>query len=454
MTLWHISWGYLWNRKLTTSLTVLSVALAVALISSVLTLRAETEERFVRESQAFDAVIGAKGSPLQLVLSTVYMMDQPVGNISVEQYKELLADDPSVQAAFPMNLGDTYKGFRLVGVERKMMDHSWTDMEGGDERKPFTLDDGRYFEKSFEAVLGAMAARQTGLEIGQDFISTHGLIPVPEGFEMEGHDHSANPYTVVGILEPSNSPFDRGIYCSLASVWEAHAGGHGTHDVHHGDHGAQGDHEAQDAHEAHADDEAQDVHEAAYEEWGLHPEEMVTAVLVQLESPTQRFEFEAYVNNSPMGLMAAIPINQIRNLYDKVLGWVKLVLLAVGYLVVVISALSILIGLYLSILQRRRDLAVMRALGASAYEIFGVVLIEAFWVTLLGIGCGWLAGVAATYVLGEFLTYRFGLVVNAFRLSQDQIAAFFIVWIIGIFAGFLPAWQAYDRDVARDLADL
>jgi putative ABC transport system permease protein len=96
----------------------------------------------------------------------------------------------------------------------------------------------------------------------------------------------------------------------------------------------------------------------------------------------------------------------------------------------------------------------MRALGASAYEIFGVVLIEAFWVTLLGIGFGWLTGVGVTYVLGEYLTRNYGLVVNAFRLSQDQIAAFFIVWIIGIFAGFLPAWQAYDRDVARDLTDL
>ncbi len=430
MTLWRISWGYLWNRKLTTCLTVLSVALAVALISSVLTLRAETEDRFVRESQAFDVVVGAKGSPLQLVLSTVYMMDQPVGNIPIAQYKELLADDAYVQAAFPINLGDTYRGFRLVGVERKLMDHSWTDMEGAEERKPFVLDEGRYFDKPFEAVVGAMAARQTGLKIGDTFISTHGLIEMPEGAAAPEHDHAKNPYTVVGILKPSNSPFDRGIYCRLDSVWQAHGGGHGTHGA----------------------EEAGDTPD--FEEWGLHPEEMVTAVLVQLQSPTQRYEFEGYINNSPMGVMAAIPINQIRNLYDKVLGWVKLVLLAVGYLVVVISALSILIGLYLSILQRRRDLAVMRALGASAYEIFGVVLIEAFWVSLLGILSGWLGGVAVTYALGQFLTYRFGLVVNAFRLSQDQIAAFFIVWIIGIFAGFLPAWQAYDRDVARDLADL
>lgn len=179
---------------------------------------------------------------------------------------------------------------------------------------------------------------------------------------------------------------------------------------------------------------------------------MVTAVLVQLHSPALRFQYEQMIREST-SVMAAIPINEIAKLYDQLLGTAKLVMLAVGYLVVVISALSILIGLYLSILQRKRDLAIMRALGASAYEVFGAVIIEAFWVTLLGIACGWVLGSAVSHALGQYLAWRFGLVIAAFNVTQEEWVAFAVVALVGLLAGILPAWQAYRCDVARDLAD-
>jgi len=177
----------------------------------------------------------------------------------------------------------------------------------------------------------------------------------------------------------------------------------------------------------------------------------VTAVLVQLDSPADRFTFKDLVNRN-YNAAADIPIQVIEKLYDQLLSTAKTVLLAVGYLVVVVSALSILIGLYLSILQRRRDLAIMRALGASAYEIFGAILIEAFWVTLLGIGAGWLLGGAATYGLSMFLSTRYGMSIGAFTLARDALNAYCIILLVGLIAGILPAWQAYRTDVARDLA--
>ena len=419
MSLWHIAWSYLWNRKLTTVLTVLSVALGVALIYSVLTLREETRKRFEEEGQAFDVVVGAKGSPLQLVLSALYFMDVPTGNIKLADY-EAIKKNEDVAAAFPVCLGDTYHGYRIVGTTRELFDYEWVSASSGETRKPFRLARGRCFEKKMEAVLGSGVARTEGLDIGGTFIGAHGFMQLPQGMAEE---HAAFPYTVVGILEPSGSPNDRAVFCTMDSVWDVH--GHHVKD----------DHPEAGGHEKDASSE-------------------VTAVLVALQSPSLRFQFVENINDT-FNAMATIPINQIASLYANVLGTAKSVLLAVGYLVVVISAISILIGLYLSILQRKRDLAIMRALGASAFEIVGSVLIEAFLVTLLGVAAGWLLGNFVCWGIGRYLILRYGLSISVFgMLTVEQIAAFSTVALVGIIAGILPAWQAYRTDIARDLAEL
>lgn len=411
MSLWHIAWGYIWNRKLITLLTVMSVALGVALISAVHTLREETKRRFEEEGQAFDIVVGAKGSPLQLVLSSVYFLDAPTGNINYSDYEELLHHE-DVRAAFPIGLGDTYRHFRIVGTVPELMHHKWiVDPISGRERVPFQLAEGRFFEKDFEAVVGSVVAQQTGLKIGDTFVGTHGF--------MEG-EHAEYPYTVVGILKPGGTPNDRAIFTTLGSVWEVHSG-HESHDEH---------------------PEGEEHHE---------DEKEVTAVLVNLQSPAMRFTFLDYVNRE-MNVMAAIPVNEIQKLYAQVLATANTVLLSVAYLVVVASALTIMIGLYMSIFQRRRDLAIMRALGASSIDIFGSVILEAFWVTILGIGVGWLLGNTVAWALGMYLTQRIGMVITAFGLSGEMLFSYAVVIIVGLLAGILPARQAYRTDVARDLA--
>ncbi len=416
MSLWRIAWCYLWNRKLTTCLTILSVALGVGLIYSVLTLREETRKRFEEEGQAFDIVVGAKGSPLQLVLSALYFMDTPTGNIALSDY-EALKKHEDVAAAFPICMGDTYRGFRIVGTIRELFDYTWTSATTGEMRQPFRFAEGRPFDKRMEAVLGSAVARAEGLKVGDTFTGSHGFIELPEGL---GDDHSKFPYTVVGILAPSGTPNDRALFCTMDSVWDVHA-----------------------PHEKEAPGES---HKEASSE--------VTAILIALQSPSLRFQFVEYVNDT-FNAMATIPIQQVANLYANILGTAKSVLLAVGYLVVAISALSVLIGLYLSIFQRKRDLAVMRALGASAYEIVSSVLIEAFLVTVLGIVAGWLLGNGVCWVLGQYLERRYGLSVGVFGLlTFDEVAAFATIALVGLVAGILPAWQAYRTDVARDLAEL
>jgi len=412
MSLWRIAWSYLWNRKLTSGLTIVSVALAVALIYSVLTLREETRKRFEEEGQVFDMVVGGKGSPLQLVLSSVYFMDQPNENIKLSVYKEL-AVHPDVDRAFPIGMGDTYKGYRIVGTSRELMDYVWEHPVRDERKKLFVLDEGRFFEKPFEAVIGSVVAESTGLRVGDTFISTHGHIEMPGG---HAHRHEKFPYTVVGILKRGGTPGDRAVFCDLQSVWDVHK-----------------------------KDETGDAAD-------LHEQE-VTSVLLTLHSPGLRFEFQEYVNDN-LNAMAVVPVVEIQQFYEQFLGTAKTVLLAVGYLVVVISALSILIGLYLSILQRKRDLAVMRALGASRVDIVGSVLIEALWVTVLGIAGGYVFGNVVAWGLGQYLVKHYGLSIGLFAVTGEAWASFAIVAVVGLLAGVIPAWQAYQTNVARDLAEL
>jgi putative ABC transport system permease protein len=395
MSLWHIAWSYLWNRKLTTIMTVISVALGVALISAVLTLREQTQKRFEEEGQAFDLVIGAKGNPLQLVLSTVYFLDAPVGNIEKADIDKIRTME-DVTAAFPLAMGDTYKGYRIVGTVRELMDFKWGD------RHPYALAGGRYWEKPYEAVIGHGVAQDTGLKLGDTFTGMHGFVQSPNA-----HDHKDKPYTVVGVMALSGTPNDRAIFCDIQSVW--------------------------DVHEHHASDE-------------------VTAALVKLATPALRFEIKDKINKG-YNVMAAVPVMEIQKLYDQLLGTAKAVLLAIGYLVVVISSMSILIGLYMAILQRRRDLAIMRALGATRGEIFGAVLIEAFWVTLLGLAVGWALGALTCKLLGLYLATKLGFHIAAVSLSADLVTAYSAVLLMGLIAGILPAWQAYRTDIARDLAE-
>lgn len=416
MNTFQIAWGYLWNRKFITFLTVLSVALGVALISSVLTLRQETERRFVEEGQAFDAVVGAKGSPLQLVLMAVYFMDSPTGNIRWSEY-EKVRDHEWVTAAFPISMGDSFRNARIVGTMPELFEHTWTSPASGEVTRPFTIADGRVFEKPFEAVIGSFVASDAGLKLGTQFLSSHG-----------GAEHEEHPYTVVGIFEPSGTPNDHAIFCDLESVWLSHP---------------------------HEDDEDEAVagNGADAHAGGDDLEEReITAVLINLGSPAWRFKFRDEFKDSTV--QAAIPIMEIQKMFRQFLSTVQTILMSVAYLVVVVSSISIMIGLYMSIQMRRRDLAVMRALGAGAGDIFGAVILEAIFVTLLGVGLGWLLGNAGTWALSLYLTREYGLVIRSFTLSYAEIRAFSVVVMVGYVAGVVPAVQAYRRDVAKDLAEL
>lgn len=422
MSLWRIAWNYLWNRWFTTTLTIVSVAMAVGLISAILTIRNETKKRFEEEQLAYDIVVGGPGSPLQLVLNAIYYMDKPTFPMLYDDYLRLkdieIEGEKVVSYAFPIMLGDTYShdNFRIVGTTHDIFDYPWESDTSREKRYPFQIAEGRFFEAPMEAVIGHRVARESGLKIGSEFVGRHGTIDLGTLAEF---DHADDKYNVVGILKPSATSNDRAIFVDMQSVWD-------MHDEH--------------------DDEQDDAHG--------HEEDLggrkISAVLIDLESSAYRFAFMERVLEMQIGT-PAMPIIQIMNLYNQILEPAVVVMKAVGYVVVVISALSIMIGLYLSIIQRKRDLAIMRALGASAYEIFGAVMIEAFLVTAIGVLCGWGLGKIVALGLGVYMSENYGLTIHSVATSTEELKFFAIVMFVGLFSGIVPAWQAYQSDIAEDL---
>ena len=417
MSLWRMAWRYLWVRSFVTVLTVTGIVLGTALIVTVLTLQRESETGFLRESGQFDLVVGAKGSPLQLVLSSIYHLDVPTGNIPYSRF-ETLTRDSRIAKAIPLGLGDNYHGYRIVGTDSTLF--SLSDRRDP-QRQLFHLAQGAFFQNDFEAVLGAQVARQTGLKLGDPFVGTHGLAVTPGSSE-----HRQFPYKVVGILAPSGGSSDQAIYVSLPSVWRIHEQEADTHRQ------MAGVAEAAPA-------STQDLE--------------VTATLLRLKAVGLRLMMSQEIQKQTEA-MAAIPVNEMLRLYQQVLQPMQRVLLAVAGLVVIVSALSITATLYQAAERRRRDLAVLRALGAHPREIFALVVLEALLVTLLGLAIGWLLGHGGLALASPYVRDSLGIAIGPWTTDRVEAISLGLVAAGGLLAGILPAVQAYRREPVNDLSSL
>ncbi|MEM6280369.1 MAG: ABC transporter permease, partial [Verrucomicrobiota bacterium] len=296
MTLPHMAWRYLGSRLPVTTLTLAGIALGAALVCGVLALKRESETAFAREAALFDLIVGGKGGSLQLVLSCLYHLDVPSGNVPYSDY-ERLRRDSRVKWAAPVGLGDNYAGYRIIGTEAHFFE--LMDREG---QPFFQFLEGGLFQDRFEVVLGSEVARTTGLSIGDTFAGTHGLMEVA-GSEV----HEEFPYTVSGILAPTETTQDRAIFGTLASVWEIH--------------------ETEDR-----------IHSAIQGKATLQRQEPreTTAVLLRLETPGLRLRIADEIRKQTGGI-AAIPINEVLRLYQGIVAPMQKALLAVAAAVVIAS---------------------------------------------------------------------------------------------------------------------
>lgn len=410
MTLAGMAFRYLRARKGVAFLTILSVALGVALPSVILLLREHSETNLLREGEGVDMVVGGKGSPLQLVLSTVHHLDIPTGNVPYALY-ESLKQDNRVRMAVPLSLGDNFAGYRIVGVRNAFFD--WKPR--GQDEAWVRLREGHLPEAPFDAVVGASVAERHNIRIGDRFVGSHGLRPTA------GAEHADFPYTVTGILEPTRLAVDRLILTTLEAVWKVHE----------------------------ADE---DLHRNLFglERPDIPREPEVTAVWLQLVSPGLRMRMRDEIHRTT-DAMAAVPVDELHRLYQRVMEPVQQALLWIAGAVALVSGLAILSTLLQAADRRRRDWAVLRTLGAHRWEIFLLVWLESLWISTAGVVLGLVlahGGLALVLWAGapDFLQ---GF--SPFHLANHQSAVLFCIWLGGACFGLWPAWQGYRRSPVEDL---
>ena len=407
MTLLALSLAYLRDRALITVLNVMLLALGVALMILLLLVGERVEQRLTRDAAGIDLVIGAKGSPLQLILSSLYHVDIPTGNIPFEMIERWRGHD-LVEAAIPIALGDSAAGFRLVGTEPAFPEHYGA-----------ALADGRYWQAPLEATIGAAVAERTGLHIGDQFTGSHGLAP-------GGPAHADHPYTVVGIFEPTGAIVDRLILTGIESVWQTH--GLLPEEEAHGEH---------------------DEHETGIEQTaGIEaPKPAVTALLLRYKSVIAAVQLPPLVN-AETGLQAASPAWEIARLLSLI-GVGMDTLRGVGLLLMAISALTLFIALVTSLQARQHDLAVMRTLGASPGTLLRQLLLEGLLLAAFGAVLGLLLGHGAASALAWFAPETDALGMSGLTFLSSELYVIGLALAVGVAAAMIPALQAYRSDIAR-----
>jgi len=434
------------QRGLATALTTFSVALGIALAAAILLIRNGVQSRFERAYAGYDLIIGAKGSPLQLTLNTVYHLDASTGNVSWQLY-ELLDLDKRVARAVPFAVGDNYKGHRIIGTIPEFL----TEFEFGSGRK-FGFSQGRAFRFSesalleafeeaaarakaaregkeplkhdphdhgdnvFEAVLGATAARATGLKIGDKFQAAHGVTD-------DGHEHDEQ-WEVVGILEPSGTAHDRAIFINLDSFY--HIGGHETG--------------------------GEKLHAGAKPEGGAQEMELgqISSIAVKMRAPPFLFMLKRQIDESP-DAMAVVPSMEIAKLFS-IIGNIDRVLLAQAILIVIVAGIAIAASIYNSINERRREIAILRALGARRATVFAIIVLEAALVCALGGALGLAGGHLLVAGAAGALQEASGFAVSALEFHKIELWLWLGCVILGVVSGLGPAARAYRTDVAQNLS--
>jgi len=386
---------------------MLLLGLGVATIVVLLLFTQQLAQRLERDSKGIDLVVGAKGSPLQLILSSVYHVDIPTGNIPLSD-AEKLKTNPLIKATVPLALGDSYEGFRIVGTS-----HDYVSLYGG------TTSEGRLWEKPYEAVLGAEVAAHSRLKLRDKIVGSHGILEA-------GEKHEDSPYTIVGLLAPSGSVLDRLVLTSVESVWEIHG---------------QGLHEKDEDEKDSGSDPAKPRH--------LQPQEL-TALLIQYASPMAAAMLPRQVN-SQSALQAASPAFESARLLNLVGVGVQTVQ-AFALILILCAGLSVFIALYNALRERNYDLAVMRSLGASRGRLLAAILMEGLILAAGGVVLGLALGHALTEVLGKLLQASQRVYVTGWTVVPGELGLIAAALAVGVLSAVLPALMAYRTDIAGVLA--
>ncbi|WP_044210790.1 ABC transporter permease [Flammeovirga sp. OC4] len=465
MNIFKFAWKNLWHKPLSTSLNLTLFAFGVSIISTLFLAQDYFQKTLEKNKAGIGMVVGAKGSPLQLILCAIYQVDNPTGNILLKDAMRL-KKHPLIDKAIPQSLGDNYKGYRIVGTT-----HEYTALYEAE------IQEGRMWNenKAFEVTVGANAARKLGLKIGDEFHSSHGM---DEG----GHSHEDELFIVVGTLKPTGTIIDNLIMTSLKSIWDVHQHAptskvnygnfsdkkkdqeksHKKHNEHdHDDHAHKHEEHEEHDHDEHGhkhkehEEHGHDEHDHKHEEHEGHDhdeaEKEITTLLVKFRNPMGAVVLPRMINEQT-SMQAASPAYETARLLSLV-GDVILALKYLAVAIIVVSGLSIFISLYNSLKERKYELAYMRSLGTKQSYIFGLLLTEGLLCALLGFVIGIAISHTTIAVSSTSIDALQSLNISGLSFVIEELYLFLGTLSIGFIASIVPAIQAANTNISQALSE-
>lgn len=481
-----LAWRNIIHDPLTLILNLVLLTLGIGLINFILLLNTQLKDKFEKNLAGVDMVIGAKGSPLQMILCSMYHIDAPTGNISIKEAKPFLREvHPLIEKSVPLSMGDSHKGYRIIGTDHKILEFYNAE-----------IGNGKLWNNLYDVTVGHEVAQALGLKIGSQFKSSHGFT---DDVDLE-HDHGT--LTVVGILKPTGSVIDQLILVSTESVWavhdhdhdhEGHEHGEGAHDDRDHDHeghdhgeGAHNDHDHEEhdhdhdhaghdhgehdhGHDPHDHDHS--GHDHAHDHSGhdhashdhrndmsrahlmTHEEEEITSILVKFKNKTnfQALNMPRNINENT-DLQAASPAYEINRLYDMMgVGTKALQLLAL--LIAAVSAISIFVSLLNSLKKRKYELSLLRVMGGRPISLLTLILLEGLILAVLGYVLGMLVSHISMSALGGDLHEKYNYQFAAWTVHGKELMLFLATIGLGLAAALLPAIMAYKTDIHENLSE-
>ncbi|MDC3210252.1 ABC transporter permease [Saprospiraceae bacterium] len=430
-----LAWKNLTNKPLNMMLSLVLFALGVGMISMIFLIENQVQEKFDKNLAGISLVIGAKGSPLQMILCNMYHVDDPTGNVKIKDVKPFLSGrNPLIDKAIPLSLGDSYKGFRIVGTTQ-----DYPELYDVKTAK------GKIWKDNFEANIGADVAKIANLKIGDTFYSTHGFLS--DG--MNGHEHGQ--FKVVGVFQKSNSVIDQLILTTTQSIWEVHdnhdheekaltENATDSHEVH--DHAHDHDHEGHD----HAPPQKPIIEEVDQE---------ITSILIKFKESSKK-SFQALTMlrgiNENTEVMAASPAIELNRLYDNMsLG--ESFLRNLAMIIVFVSGLSIFISLFSSLRDRKYELALMRVMGATPTKLFFLIILEGLLLAVIGYVIGIILSHLGMSVFAGQMENKYHYSFTAAKFLKEEFYLLGGALFIGFVAAVIPAYQAFRTDISQTLTE-
>lgn len=402
------------NRPLSTMMSLILLTLGVGMIALLLNVNKHIQEQMENNIRGIDMVVGAKGSPLQLILSAVYHIDVPTGNIAMQEVEELKRNR-YVASTVPLSYGDTFQGYRIVGT-----DYSYTNLYNAE------LQEGRLWEHTFEVTIGATVAQNLGLVTGDKFVSSH-------GFAEGGGLHESNSFKVVGVLSYTNSVLDQLILTATESIWEVHT------------------HEEDNVTEVMSGSEGGDHLEEEHEDPDHSEDREITAMLVKFRSPVGLIQIPRSINEDT-NMQAAVPAFEVNRLFG-LLGVGVDTINAIALVIMIVSGLSIFISLYSTLKDRQYEMALMRTHGATRLQLVWLIVQEGMLLTLSGFLLGIVFSRIGLWLVSNLMKSNFHYEFNGFSWVAEERWLLVIAACIGFFASLIPSISVYRINISKILSE-